>query len=125
MPVLLNGMPSQLKVAYDYDEEEYYILGAQRGLDDYGMADRDMARLRVGDVITTLHKAATTSGEDEFEWYEFDTLIVNRNTSFGEMDLGDGTFALLFTLTDGRGETTYADEVLITVEGDDMYFEVV
>ena len=125
VPVLLNGMPSQLKVAYDYDEEEYYILGAQRGLDDYGMADRDMARLRVGDVITTLHKAATTSGEDEFEWYEFDTLVVNRNTSFGEMDLGDGTFALLFTLTDGRGETTYADEVLITVEGDDMYFEVV
>ena len=125
VPVLLNGEPCQLKVAYDYNEEEYYILGAQRGLDANGMADRNMMRLRVGDVITTLQKAATTTGEDEFEWYEFDTLVVNRRTSFGEMDLGDGQFALLFTLTDGRGETTYADEVIVTVEGDDMTFEVV
>ena len=53
------------------------------------------------------------------------TLVVNRYTSFGEMDLGDGQFALLFTLTDGRGETTYADEVIVTVEGEDMTFEVV
>ena len=125
VPVLLNGTPCQLKVAYDYNDEEYYILGAQMGLDEDGMADRNMMRLRVGDVITTLHKAASTSGEDEFEWYEFDTLIVNRNTSFSEMELGDGTFALLFTLTDGRGETTYADEVIITIEGDDMSLEVI
>lgn len=125
VPVLLNGVPCQLKVAYDYEEESYYILGAQKGLDDYGMADRNMTRLRVGDVITTLHKAASTTGEDEFEWYEYDSLVVDRDTTFGEMDLGDGQFALLFTLTDGRGETTYADEVIITVEGDDMTFEVV
>ena len=124
VPVLLNGAPCQLKVAYDYNTEEYYILGAMRGLDDYGMADRSMERLRVGDVITTLHKAATTTGEDEFEWYEFDTLVVDRYTSFSEIDLGDGQFALLFTLTDGRGETIYADEVIITVEGDEMTLEV-
>lgn len=125
VPVLLNGVPSQLKVAYDYNDEEYYILGAQKGLDDCGMADRNMARLRAGDVITTLHKAASTTGDDQFEWYEYDTLVVNRYTSFSEMDLGDGQFALLFTLTDGRGETTYADEVIVTVEGEDMTFEVV
>lgn len=125
VPVLLNGVPSQLKVAYDYNDEDYYILGAQKGLDDNGMADRNMARLRAGDVITTLHKAASTTGDDTFEWYEYDTLVVNRYTSFGEMDLGDGQFALLFTLTDGRGETTYADEVIVTVEGEDMTFEVV
>ena len=125
VPVVLNGVPSLIKVAYDYNDEAYYILGAQRGLDDNGMADRSMARLRPGDVITTLHKVATTTGEDEFEWYEYDTLIVNRYTSFEEMDLGDGQFALLFTLTDGRGETTYADEVIITVEGEDMVLELV
>ena len=125
VPVLLNGTPCQLKVAYDYHDEAYYILGAQKGLDDYGMADRGMTGLRVGDVITTLHKAASTSGNDEFEWYEYDTLIVNRRTSFEEVELGDGQFALLFTLTDGRGETTYADEVIITIEGDDMVLEVV
>ena len=56
---------------------------------------------------------------------EYDTLIVNRRTSFEEVELGDGQFAQLFTLTDGRGETTYADEVIITIEGDDMVLEVV
>ena len=125
VPVLLNDVPCQLKVAYDYNDEEYYILGAQQGLDDQGMADRNMTRLRIGDVITTLHKAATTTGEDEFQWYEFDTLVVNRDTRFTETDLGDGQFLLLFTLIDGRGESTWADEVIVTVEGDDMTFEVI
>ena len=125
VPVMLNGAPCQLKVAYDYNAEEYYILGAQKGLDDNGMADRNMTRLQEGDVITTLHKVASTTGEDAFEWYEIDTLTVNSGTSFGEVDLGDGKFALLFTLTDGRGETTYVDEVIVTVEGDDMTFEVI
>ena len=124
VPVLLNGEPYQLKVAYDYEEEEYYILGAMKGLDDEGMADRNMVRLRVGDRITTLHRAGTASGDDAFEWYESDSFTVTRRTAFSEMDLGDGQFLLLFTLTDGRGETTYTDEVIITVDGDDMSFEV-
>jgi len=124
VPVLLNGEPCQLKVVYDYDDEDYYILGAMRGLDDQGMADRDMTRLRVGDVITTLHRAGSASGDDEFEWYQDDTLVVTRRTSFGEIDLGDGQFLLLFTLTDGRGESTYTEEVIVTVDGDDMTLEL-
>jgi len=83
-----------------------------------------MTRLRVGDVITTLHRAGSASGDDEFEWYQDDTLVVTRRTSFGEIDLGDGQFLLLFTLTDGRGESTYTEEVIVTVDGDDMTLEL-
>ena len=124
VPVLRNGEPCQMKVAYDFDAEEYYILGVQRGLDSRGMADRDMVRLRVGDVITTLHYAGSLSGDEEFELVAMDDFVVNRRTRFEEMDLGDGEFLLLFTLIDGRGESTYTEEVIFTVEGDDMTAEV-
>ena len=125
VPILLNGEPYQLKVVYDYDAEAYQILGALRGLNSQGLADRDLVRLRMGDIVTTLHYAASASGEDELRLIESNRLIVTPFTRFEEEDLGDGRFLVLFTLTDARGESTYADEVIVTVEGDDMYPEVV
>ena len=78
----------------------------------------------MGDVITTLHYAGSLSGDEEFELVAMDDFVVNRRTRFEEMDLGDGEFLLLFTLIDGRGESTYTEEVIFTVEGDDMTAEV-
>ena len=124
IPILLNGEEYQLKVVYDYDDEEYYILGAQRGLDDMGMADRNLVRLRIGDVITTLHYAATLSGDEDLQPVEVDSLVVTRDTAFEEVELTDGDFLMMYELIDGRGESTYSEEFIFTVDGDDMYVQV-
>ena len=124
IPILLNGEEYQLKVVYDYNDEAYYILGAQRGLDDMGMADRNLVRLRIGDVITTLHYAATLSGDEDLQPVEVDSLVVTRNTAFEEVELTDGDFLMMYELIDGRGESTYSDEFIFTVDGEDMYVRV-
>ena len=116
VPILLNGEKYNLRVVYDYNDAQYYILGARMGLDANGMADKNLLQLQPGDEITTLHYVATMSGADAFELYEMDTFTVTEDTSFEEVDMGDGEFAMMFELVDARNNTTWSQMALFTVE---------
>lgn len=124
VPILLNGEEYNLRVIYDYNEEAYHILGARKGLDDAGMADKNLLQLQPGDEITTVHYAATASGDDDFEPITIDTFTVTENTSFDEADLGDGTFVLMFELLDAKNNTAYSQMVQITAAGGEAEIEV-
>ena len=80
-------------------------------------------RLQPGDVITTIHYAATVSGDDDFETYESDTFTVTENTSFEEEWMGDGMYVMLFELEDISGDTIWSDPILFTIEDGDIYSE--
>lgn len=123
VPILLNGEEYQLHVVYDYNEEDFQILGARKGLDDNGMSDRNLVKLKPGDEITTLHYGGTLSGDDELELVEVDTFTVTEDTAFGEEDLGDGTFAMMFELVDARNESATSDVILFTVEDGEIQAE--
>lgn len=90
VPILLNDEEYNLQVAYDYNTEEWSILGAAKGLDESGMAGKELRLLEEGDKITTIWKLASYSGDDDFEMYTVDDLTVTADTSFGEIDLYDG-----------------------------------
>lgn len=121
VPILLNGEEYNLHVVYDYNDECFYILGARKGLDDTGMADKNLIQLRPGDEITTIHYAATISGDDDFEAFEADTFTVSEDTSFYETDMGDGQFVMMFELIDATNTSYYSAPVEFIVEGDDIY----
>jgi hypothetical protein len=122
VPILLNDMECSLRVCYDYDKGAYEILGARRGLEDNGMSDRNLIRLKPGDTITTLHYACLLSdGDGDIFQVEIDTFKVTSRTSFGETDLGDGTFILMFEMVDAQNNSMYSEAVLITVEDDIIY----
>lgn len=121
VPMLLNGEEYNLHVVYDYNDECFYILGARRGLDHTGMADKNLIQLQPGDEITTIHYAATISGDDDFEAFEVDTFTVSQDTSFYETDMGDGQFMMMFELVDARNNISYSEPVEFIVEGDDIY----
>ena len=124
IPILLNSEEYNLRVIYDYNDEAYYILGARKGLDNTGMADKNLLQLRPGDEITTVHYAATASGNDDFEPNTMDTFTVTEDTSFAEVELGDGTFVLMFEMVDARNNTVYSQMVQITVEGRETEIEI-
>ena len=124
VPILLNDKEYNLRVIYDYNDEEFYILGARRGLDDNGKADRNLVQLQPGDEITTIHYAATMSGDDDFEAIPVDTFTVTENTTFAEEDLGDGTFIMMFELMDAKNNYAYSEMVQFTVEGEYMDVEI-
>ena len=116
VPILLNGEEYNLKVIYDFSDEQYHILGANKGIDDNGMADKNTIPLKPGDQVTTLHYVSTLSGDDDLQQMEMDTITVTENTAFTEEDLGDGDYMMMFHLKDVQGEALYSQAVGITVE---------
>ena len=125
VPMLLNGEKYNLRVVYDYNDACYYILGARKGLENRGMADKNLVKLKPGDKITTIHYAATLSGDDSFEPFEMDTFTVTENTSFAEVDMGDGEFGMMFELVDARNQTTWSQMATFTVRDGAIYTEAV
>ena len=119
VPILLGGEPYNLQVAYDFTAEEWSIIGASQGLDDSGMASKEMRLLEEGDVITTIWKAATYSGDDDFEMYAAEELTVTAGTTFGEVPLFDGSYSMVIEMWDAAGNYAYSDAVTFdVVEGE-------
>lgn len=111
VPILLNDEEYNLQVAYDFTTEEWYILGASQGLDDSGMASKELRLLEEGDVITTIWQLASYSGDDDFEMYAAEELTVTADTAFGEAPLFDGSYSMVFEMWDAAGNYAYSDAV--------------
>lgn len=117
IPILLNGEEYNLRISYDYNSGEYAIIGALKGLYDNGMSNRNLITPAPGDVITTLHYAMTVSGADEEpQLLPIDTITVSDATAFEDVDMGDGTFLMMFEMVDAGGNSMLSDAVWITVE---------
>ncbi|MBQ9974003.1 MAG: hypothetical protein IJP02_03485 [Oscillospiraceae bacterium] len=111
VPVLLNGEGYNLQVAYDFSAEEWSILGACQGLDESGMASKELRLLEEGDVITTIWKLSSVSGDEDFEMYAADEVTVTADTAFGEAPLFDGSYAMVFEMWDAAGNYACSDAV--------------
>ena len=111
VPILLNDEEYNLQVVYDFTAQEWSILGASQGLDDSGMAAKELRLLEEGDVITTIWKIASYSGEDEFEMFPSEQITVGADTAFGEAPLFDGKYAMVFEMWDAEGNYAASDTV--------------
>ncbi len=124
VPILLNGEEYNLRVAYNYADESYKILGARKGIDDVGMADKELRKLEEGDEITTIMYASSYSGDDDFVEVENETFTVSKDTKFEDQEMGDGEFVMMFEMVDMQNESAYSDIVTFYVEGDEITTEV-
>ncbi len=116
VPVKLNGVECNLLVAYVYADEKYYILGARKGIDNHGMSDRDLIKLRAGDEITTIHYGMTISGEDEdFTQVEVDTFTIGENPEIKDEPLGDGNYGYAFEFMTPTDDSALSNFILFTV----------
>ena len=120
VPILLNGEAYNLQVAYDFTTEEWSILGASQGLDESGMASKELRLLAEGDVITTIWKAATFTGDDDFEMYAAEELTVTADTAFGETPLFDGSYSMVFEMWDAAGNYACSDAVTFDCAGGEI-----
>ncbi len=120
VPVLLNGEEYNLQVAYDFTNEQWSILGARQGIDDNGMADKELRLLQEGDELTTIWYMASVSGEDDFEPYTVETITVTADTAFAEMDLPDGSYSMVYEMWDAMGNYAYSDAVLFDCNGGEI-----
>ena len=124
VPVLLNGEEYNLQVVYDFNEEAWTILGARQGIDDNGMADKELRHLEVGDEITTIWYMDTLSGDEDVQPYTADTFTVTADTTFGEIQLPDGDYFMLFEMQDAMGNYAYSEGFMFTCEDGEIYTSV-
>lgn len=120
VPVLLNGEEYHLQVAYDFNTQSWSILGARQGIDENGMADKEMRLLQEGDEITTLWYMASATGDDEFEPYTVETFTVTVDTAFSEIELPDGSYAMLYEMRDAMDNYAYSDQVTFDCAGGEI-----
>jgi len=123
VPVLLNEEDCYLSVVYDFLTEEWEILGARKSSDENGMTDKNLIHLKDGDEIVPILYGASISGDDEFERIEGGAFTWRETAEFEEMDMGDGSFLMVYEMTDFGGNIAYSNFATFTVEGDDIYVE--
>ena len=124
VPVLLNGEEYNLQVVYDFTGEQWGIIGARQGIDNNGMADKELRLLQEGDEITTIWYMATATGDDDFEPYEANTFTVTADTAFAETQLPDGSYSMVFEMRDAMGNYAYSDAVTFDYEDGEIYTTV-
>ena len=120
VPILLNGEAYNLQVAYNFTAEKWSILGASQELDESGMASKELRLLEEGDVITTIWKLASYSGEDDFAMHAAEEVTVTADTAFGEAPLFDGKYSMIFEMWDAAGNYAYSDAVTFDCSGGEI-----
>lgn len=124
VPILLNEEEYNLQVVYDFSAEEWSVLGARQGIDESGMADKELRLLQEGDEITTIWYVASISGDDEFEPYAIDTITITEQSTFAEVTLPDGSYSMIFEMRDAMGNYAYSDAVTFDCIGEEIYTTV-
>lgn len=120
VPILLNGEAYNLQVAYNFTAEKWSILGASQELDESGMASKELRLLKEGDVITTIWKLASYSGDDDFAMHAAEEVTVTADTAFGEAPLFDGKYSMVFEMWDAAGNYAYSDAVTFDCSGGEI-----
>ena len=125
VPVKLNGTESNLQVIYSCKDEKYKILGARRGIDNNGMADRDLVKLKAGDRITTLHYTMTITGNDtDFTQHEIDTFTIGESPKISDEDVGDGKYGYYFEFVDPLNNSALSNQVTYTIANGEIVTSV-
>lgn len=105
VPIKLNGEECVLRVAYNYTDECYHILGARKG-DNGGAANRKLIKIKPGDEITTILYAMDISENpvtDELVEFDMDTFTVTEDTTFYDEEIGDGELGFIYSIEDLAG----------------------
>ena len=102
VPILLNGDEYTLSVSYTIATGVYEILGAWRGIDDNGMANKDLRQLQAGDVIEPLlyFLFDMDDPDEEPTIMSIDSFTMTGDTCFKEIFMGDGYYILIYEMVD-------------------------
>lgn len=121
-PVEVNGEETNLRITHDYVNGTVTIDGTWDGIDENGMAGRDVTALAEGDIITPLYYAMAIDSDDEYYYYGDDYAFDGTPEIYFDT-LSDGEYLYGFYIDDIYGDYYTTDYVNFTVDGENIYFE--
>lgn len=119
--ILLNEEETNLRVMYDWDEGEFYVLGTWDGIDpSSSYAARESGTLSRGDVINIIYTYIDADGEEDY--FLSDDIIYDGNFEIFYDNLPDGEYDYSICLYDIYGNYYTLDSTTFAVEDGETYF---
>lgn len=120
-PVMLNGETTNLRITHDYVNGTVTLDGVWDGIDESGMAARDIYAVQKGDKITPMYFAMAVETDDEDYWYGSEYVFESEPQVYFNL-LPDGEYLYNFNIDDIYGDFRMTDFVNFTIKGEDIYF---
>lgn len=120
-PVMINGEETNLRITHDYVNGTVTIDGAWDGIDENGMAAKNVYELRKGDTITPMYYVFADDSDDKY-YYCGDEYVFDGEHEIVFDRLYDGKYLYCFTIDDIYGDYYITDFVNFTIYGDDIYY---
>ena len=111
-PINLNGKRTNLRIVQDYDG--VYIEGAWDGIDENGMAAREIKQLKAGDRIAPIYYIIDDSDDeqeytaDEYKWSDGDSIVYSY--------LPEADYYYGFGIDDIYGDYYISDFVIFAID---------
>ena len=120
-PILLNGDLTYLRIRQSMETGETTVEGAWDGIDENGIASRDIYKLKNGDVIVPYYYAYNLNTDEELEYtgYEY-TVSGTLQIDYDVMD--DGDYMYSFCIDDIYGDYYETDPVMFNIENGEVGF---
>lgn len=129
VPVKLNGEDCVLRIAYNFTEEAYEILGAVPAGEENlgGAAQKNLIKLALGDKIKTKLYAVDLSDGSDGEPVPFymDKITVTEDTAFLDEDLGNSVYMYMFEVDDLAGNSYTSDVVRMESRNGEITAEII
>ena len=120
IPAKVNGEDTFIRAVYDYDKEEFSVLGTYNGADpETNQSGRDIRPLKAGDEIDFIFYLFDLSDENEDadpEEVILGSIVWSDDTQMTDEEVGDGKFYYMFEIEDIFGNVTYCDPVIMEIE---------
>ena len=109
-PIYLNSKRTNLRIVQD--SEGVYIEGAWDGIDENGIAAREIKKISAGDTIAPMYYLDDDSEytASEYEWEEGDSIIYSS--------LPEASYYYCFLVEDVYGDYFISDFVIFNIDGE-------
>ncbi|MCR5847636.1 MAG: hypothetical protein K6G75_05905, partial [Lachnospiraceae bacterium] len=101
-PISLNGKETNLRIKQDFATSQITVEGAWDGIDENGIASREIIKIKDGDIIVPLYYAYSLDSEDEFT-YEGSEFTVSGDLNINYDFMEDGDYLYAFCIDDIYG----------------------
>lgn len=119
-PIELNGEETNLRITHDYVNDTVTIDGIWDGIDENGMAARNVYEIKEGDRITPMYYVMEVESDDDGYFYGNEYVFDGEpEIYFGQLD--DGEYFYGFTIDDIYGDYLITEYVNFTIDGEDIY----
>ena len=118
-PILLNGTECYLRLTQNIEDGSVEVEGAWTGVSQNGAVDRNIVKIKKGDVIVPLYNAFSNDESVTAKDYQGDEYKVTSNILKVTYEpLPEGSYRYAFCITDAFGDSYYTGSASFGIDPD-------